>query len=338
MLFLLLILFLISFFVTFFAVPVLISYCTKKKIGGNDVNKEGRPFVPGLGGLSIVLALLVSLVFLFFLSSSSGMQSFLGVSLDSRSSSIVLATTAVLLIAAAIGLIDDFVSIPHKVKLLLPILISVPIILVKMSGVAVLSIPLIGQLAFIPPIVYLLVLIPVGVMAVTNVTNTFAGFNGLEAGLASVVVFFLLLISFAQNETSIFLVCIPFLGALLAFILYNWYPARIFIDDVGTLAIGAVLSSAIILGSLEFIGAILLLPYIIDFLFFKIPNRLPSTKWWPEVRGNRLYFSGKPIHFGQWAVKHIGGEKGITEQNLVMFFIFFGIVLGVVALFFAGLI
>ncbi len=338
MLFLASIFFIVSFLSTFVAVPVIIRYCTKRKIGGNDVNKEGRPFVPGLGGLAVVFALLVSFAFLYAISLSQDLQNVFNISLGEGVSSLAIAAILVVGLSASIGLVDDFFSLPHKIKLLLPILISFPIIFLKMSELAVLSVPILGALSFIPPIVYLLVLIPIGTMAVTNVTNTFAGFNGLEAGLSSLVVFFLLLIGLVQGNYIVVLLSVPFIAALLAFLFYNWYPARIFIDDVGTLTIGAMLSAITILGSLEFVGAVLLLPYIIDFLFFKIPNKLPSTKWWPDIKVDRLYFSGKPVHFGQWVVKIVGGKKGITEQNLVLFFIVFEIVLGALSLLIIGLI
>ena len=332
MFFLASILFVISFISAFVAVPVIIKRCTKRRIGGNDVNKSGRPFVPGLGGLAVVFALLVSFIFLYLVSSSPDLQSVFSFYPEGDLPSVALAAVLVVAISASVGLVDDFVSIPHKIKLLLPILVSVPIIIVKASGAATLSVPFFGTLSLISPILYLLVLIPIGTMAVTNVTNTFAGFNGLEAGLSGLAVFFLLLIGLVQGSVPVVLLSVPLLGALIAFLFYNWFPARIFIDDVGTLVLGASLSAIVIFGGLEFAGAILLLPHIIDFVFFKVPNKLPSTKWWPEVKGEKLHFSGKPVHFGQWAVKVLGGKKGITERNLVLSFMLFEIALGAVVL------
>ena len=334
MFFLASILFVMSFLSAFVAVPAIIKRCTKKRIGGNDVNKKGRPFVPGLGGLAIVFALLVSFAFLYVFSASPDLQNMFNSHLSEDLSSVALAAMLVVAISASVGLIDDFVSIPHKIKLLLPILISIPIILVKLSGPGVLVVPFFDELMFIPPEVYFFILIPIGVMAVTNVTNTFAGFNGLEAGLSALAVFFLLLIGLAQGSLSVVMLSVPLLAALAAFLFYNWFPAKIFIDDVGTLVIGAAFSAIVIIGGLEFIGAVLLIPHIIDFIFFKIPNKLPSTKWWPDVKGDRLHFSGKPVHFGQWAVKVLGGMKGITERNLVLSFMLFETALGAVVLLF----
>ncbi|MCW1309759.1 MAG: hypothetical protein QXP04_03615, partial [Candidatus Nanoarchaeia archaeon] len=61
MLLLLFVMFLTSFIIAAVSIPYIINICTEKKIGGNDVHKKGKPFVPGLGGIAIVLSLIISL-------------------------------------------------------------------------------------------------------------------------------------------------------------------------------------------------------------------------------------------------------------------------------------
>ena len=56
------------------------------------------------------------------------------------------------------------------------------------------------------------------------------------------------------------------MGALLATSYYNWYPAKILVGDVGTLTIGAIIASAVIIGNYEAAGVILMIPYMVDFL------------------------------------------------------------------------
>jgi UDP-N-acetylmuramyl pentapeptide phosphotransferase/UDP-N-acetylglucosamine-1-phosphate transferase len=89
-----------------------------------------------------------------------------------------------------------------------------------------------------------------------------------------------------------------------------------------------MIATIVILGGIEFAGIILLLPYIIDFVFFKIPNRMPSTKWWGTLEKGKLVHHGKPIHLAQWVMKKTGG---ITEKKLTLLFIITEIMLGIIA-------
>jgi UDP-N-acetylglucosamine--dolichyl-phosphate N-acetylglucosaminephosphotransferase len=90
-----------------------------------------------------------------------------------------------------------------------------------------------------------------------------------------------------------------------------------------------MISSIVILGGIELKGVILLLPHIIDFLFFKLPNRLPSRGWHGELIKGKLYCKGKAVHLAQFVMKIFGG---IEERNLVLFFIGFEVILGIFAL------
>ncbi len=58
------------------------------------------------------------------------------------------------------------------------------------------------------------------------------------------------------------------------------------IGDVGTLLIGAVIAAAVILGNFEAAGAIIIIPYLIDFAI-KLVNKLPSEDWWGTLRGRK---------------------------------------------------
>lgn len=321
--------FLISFIVTAISIPFIIKECSKRKIGGNDVHKKGRPFVPGLGGIGIALSLIISMILAYIVFSSHALSLFFDSFISDRLAEVMLYSIVVVVIAASIGLFDDFVSIPHKIKLLLPLLIAVPIIILKSSWLHIFSLPFIGPLS-IPISLYLLLLIPIGVIAVTNVTNTFAGYNGLEAGLAAIISFFFILLGFLHNLPVVLLLSIPLFASSLAFLFYNWYPARIFIDDVGTLTIGAVFSEIVILGGLEIEGFILLLLYIVDFLFFKVPNNLPTTKWWGTYRNGKLYHEGKSIHLGQFVLSKF---NGLREYELVSLFLIIQLLLGVLSIF-----
>ena len=97
--------------------------------------------------------------------------------------------------------------------------------------------------------------------------------------------------------------------------------------DVGNLTIGAVLASGVIIGNMEAAGALLMVPYVVDF-FIKAYNRFPSSKWWGDYRMGKLYpLEGKVRGFAQLVMKIF---NGISEKNLVLFFIGVEVIVGAV--------
>ena len=96
---------------------------------------------------------------------------------------------------------------------------------------------------------------------------------------------------------------------------------------MGTLSIGAIISVAVIMGNLEIAGAILLIPYIVDFLI-KAKNHFPYS--FGVYREGKLYCSESgPVGLGQLIMKVYGG---ISERNLVLVLIGIEAVCGVVAI------
>jgi UDP-N-acetylglucosamine--dolichyl-phosphate N-acetylglucosaminephosphotransferase len=55
-------------------------------------------------------------------------------------------------------------------------------------------------------------------------------------------------------------------GALLAFLYFNWYPAKVFPGDTMTYSVGALVACVAILGDMEKIAILLFIPYVIDFI------------------------------------------------------------------------
>lgn len=316
--------FLISFIVTFLMTPFVIRHARRAGHVGRDIHKPGKPEVPELGGIAIAAGIIAAMLFTVAANSFGVLRATFDGGLEVV---YLLAALCVVLMVELVGFVDDVLGLRHLYKFLLPFLIALPLMAVRVSELHAFVIPLLG--IAVAPLLYELVLIPIGVAAATNLTNTFAGFNGLEAGMGAVAAAFLFAISLIAGNGYSALLSAILLGSLLAFLRYNLYPARIFPDDVGTLLIGAMIATIVILGGIELAGVILLLPYIADFLLFKLPNRMPSTGWWGTPKSGKLVHPGKPIHLAQWVMKVTGG---IAERNLVLLFIVVEIVLGAVAI------
>ena len=295
----------LSFAVTFILAKVLIPRLKKAGITGKDENKEGSPEIPEMGGISIIAGFSAGLLLAIFL------NSFLGFEFNFVN---VLAAIITIQIIGMIGMIDDLLNIPQWLKAILPLFAAIPLVAVNAAGSTEVTIPFIGMVDF--GIFFVIVLIPVGIAVASNLTNMFAGFNGMETGMGAVMFGAMALVALSNNSPEMSILSLSMFGALFAFLFFNFYPAKAFPGDVGNLTIGVVLASTVIIGNLESAGAILVIPYVVDF-FIKAINRFPHT--YQENRKGKLYpKDGKVKGLVHLIMKLF---NGITERNLVLFLI-----------------
>ena len=294
-----LLLLLFSFFLTFLTIPFFINKLKQAKIIGLDVNKKDKPAVAEMGGLVIVNSFLSSIFLVIVLALFFNYKINLNYILVASLSSLAV---------AFIGMIDDLINIRQFLKAILPLFCAIPLMLIVND--TSLSFPIIGKIDF--GMFYIVLLVPLGLAVASNLTNMLAGFNGLEAGLGAIIFSFMLIISLLSNNLESAILFAIMLGALVAFLYYNFYPAKVFMGDCGTLLIGAVLSCGVIISKLEVIGALALLLHVIDF-FIKAFNKFPTTGWWGEYKDGKL-FSSKPKTLAMYIMKF---ANGIKEKDLV---------------------
>jgi UDP-N-acetylglucosamine--dolichyl-phosphate N-acetylglucosaminephosphotransferase len=227
--------------------PWLIAALTRTGFTGKDLHKRETPEIPRIGGIAVFAGVAAALTI-------SG-----SLNLDYRLSfAIFLSAT----LAALAGLIDDLLTLSKVSLIILTFLISLPIIAFHAGSTTISLSPFgpqdLGSLFW--------VLVPFAFAFLMNGVNIYAGFNGLEAGLGVVSSFSLAVcaVIYGSLESAVSLFALS--GALLAFLKWNWFPAKIFIGGSGTFLIGAVLAGSIIAGSIKIVGIIVLLPYMINFL------------------------------------------------------------------------
>ena len=178
------------------------------------------------------------------------------------------------------------------------------------------TIPFFGKVEL--GISYPLFVIPLIVASASNLTNIFAGFNGMEAGMGAVMFASLFIISSFLGLKLSYWISLIMLSALVGFFLHNKYPAKVFPGDSLTLLIGAVLSSLAIMENFESLLPFFLFPHALDAVF-KILAGIPTTGWWGVPKNGRLYFSGKPKGLAQATISLF--KDGIKERDLVLLFI-----------------
>jgi UDP-N-acetylglucosamine--dolichyl-phosphate N-acetylglucosaminephosphotransferase len=309
--------FLVSFAVSFVGFPIIIPRLKRAGITGKNMNSEKQEEIPEMGGLVIAAGFGAGIIFVIGL--RTFFDVFLSVSLTS-----ILAVLSTVLIVVIIGVFDDLISIRQWIKAIMPVFAALPLIAIK-EGYSMMRIPFVGMIDF--GIFYPLVLMPLGITGAANALNMLAGFNGLEVGMGIVAIGSLAIIAYLIGQATALIILMAVLGALLATLYYNWYPAKVLVGDVGTLSIGAVIASAVIIGNYETAGAIIIIPYVIDFLM-KAKNHFPYS--FGIYREGKLYCPDDgPVGLGQLIMKVCGG---ISERNLVLVLMGIEAVFGVIAI------
>ncbi len=297
-----------AFVVTFLFTPRLIPMLVSAGVVGRDMNKEGNPEVAEMGGLAVifgfVFAVLLAIGFLSF-------NVFEDPGFEVNFTKLFAALSTVL-IMSLLGIFDDIFDVKQHIKAALPLLASLPLVAINV-GETTMNLPLFGTVEF--GIIYPLLLIPLAITGTSNAMNMLAGFNGLEAGLGAVMCGAAGVVCLMVGSFEAAIISFAMLGALLAFLKYNWFPSKILPGDVGTLSIGAVVASAVVLGNVEKLGIILILPFFGE-LYLKFRSKFRAESWC-DVEKGRLVCPKKSEVYGMGRlVMYVSG--GISERNLVL--------------------
>lgn len=102
-----------------------------------------------------------------------------------------------------------------------------------------------------------------------------AGFNGSETGMGIVYMLSLGLYGLLHGSIGAIILLISF-AALLGFIKFNWYPAKILSGDSLTYLLGSLVAAGVIVGNMKKVGVIVLSPFIIEF-FSKVRSRFKAS-------------------------------------------------------------
>jgi UDP-N-acetylglucosamine--dolichyl-phosphate N-acetylglucosaminephosphotransferase len=308
---------LISFLASFVLFPAMIIRLKKAGIVGKNMNSAMQEEVAEMGGLVTVAGFGAGIFTVI------AVKTFFNI-FPSIDLVCILVALLSILIVVLIGIFDDLVSMPQQVKAFMPALAALPLIVIK-EGSSIIKIPFLGMINF--GLLYTLVIIPLEMTIAANAVNMLAGFNGVEVGMGVIAVGTLAIIAYLLGKNTLLVILFAALGALLATLHYNWFPAKVLVGDVGTLSIGAIIAVVVIMGNFGIAGAILLIPYMIDFLI-KAKNHFPYS--FGEYREGKLYCpEDGPVGLGQLIMKLLGG---ISERNLVLVLMGVEVVCGVVAI------
>ena len=210
-----------SFVITYLAIPKIIHFANQSRLfvrGGGRHSHEGQ--TPIFGGIAIFAGLLFSLLFWAKLEEIQ----FVLVSL---------------IIVFFIGLLDDLLSLTPSRKLIG--LFSSIFVLMFLGDLQIKSLHNLFGIQELPDLIAILFTLFVAVI-ITNAYNLIDGIDGLAGGLGVIASFLFGLIFLFNNDTQYVILSFTLLGALLAFLKYNFNPASIFMGDTGSLVIGLIFS------------------------------------------------------------------------------------------------
>ena len=256
----------IAFFVVFLTTPPLIKFLEKRNMAVKDMNKKEEVMVVRPGGPSIVLGIIVSEIVLY---------AFLQLN---EIIAIIITTSA----AFAIGYVDDRKVMGGWFK---PVTLAIATIQIIAFGAYDndLAFPLVGEVQI--TVLYLgliILMIPI----TGNTINSIDVLNGVASGFMVIASFSLSICLFIVQNYEIAIVSLPLGFVSLAFYKYHKIPSKIFPGDSGALTLGAMYGSIAIVGGVEIIAAVALLPAVINSFLF-----LSSVKKIVEHR----QIKGKPV-------------------------------------------
>ena len=257
---------LVAFLLTVVMLPKLIKYLHYLKFG-QEIRQEGpqshihKKGTPTMGGISFILAIVVALIIAMFLNSEN-IKYYL----------LFIYTTVSF---AIIGYIDDMLIVvkkkndglsPRK-KLLLQIVFSLIFyILVSLvyDNVNFIEIPIINYQLNISYLYLLFVIF--WQTGFSNAVNLTDGLDGLATSVTIITTSTFALLAYKENNFPVLVFCLAIVGALLGFLLFNKKPAKIFMGDTGSLALGGILAAMSIILHKEIVFLFIGLVYILETL------------------------------------------------------------------------
>ncbi len=282
-------------------------------VGESHRKKEGTPT---MGGIIFIIPTILAILFLV---------------IDGRIQMTynLLIIMIVFVLYAFIGFLDDFLSLKKgknegltvSQKFIAQIIVAIIFfaIYMKYNGNTNFTVTTLGidvNLGFGYGILILLLLV-----GFSNAVNLTDGLDGLAGGLSAIAFIAFALISLFIGKEDVGIFCFVLTGALAGFLMFNAYPARVFMGDTGSLALGAVLATVAILTRREITLFVIGLVFCIETL-----SVMMQVFWYKKTK--KRIFLMTPIH-------HHFEKKGYEEPDIVKGFWLAGIILAVLGIFFA---
>ncbi len=270
--------FLYSVFATYIAIFYIVKKSRKFGYTVEDKYKLNNKKIPTIGGIAIFIGVIIALALTQVIMRNDGIGK-------------LFIFYFIVTVYAMYGILDDLFAFKQRYdKILVLMVLSFPI------ASLITSTYLFG-IDF--ELWYLLLLAPIYIMAVANLVNVYSGFNGLAMGLSLILLITVAVKSYMLFGLHNLIYIIPVLGALLVFLPFNFYPAKLFEGNVGAFLVGSSLGAFLIINKLELFGLFILIPHIINFILDTIVLailKIPDVKF-GEIDKNGYIVAPKSVRF-----------------------------------------
>lgn len=281
-------------------------------VGETHRKKEGTPT---MGGLIFIIPTIISTLALI-ITDKVAYTSNLGIVL------------LVFLGYACIGFLDDFLSIKKGnneglttyQKLFMQVLIAIGFFYIYMrsggqTALVVGTLHIDIEMGWLYGLFILLVLV-----GASNAVNLTDGLDGLAGGLSAIAFIAFSLISLMVGFEDIGIFSLILVGSLMGFLIYNTHPAKVFMGDTGSLALGAAMGAIAILTHREITLLVVASIFVIETLSVILQT------FWVQVFHKKLFLM-TPIH-------HHFEKLGWKETDIVKLFWVCGLILSMAGIIF----
>jgi len=309
----LLLIILLSFLCTLFVTPLWIKRAHTEKLVGRDMNKLDKREVAEGGGVGVLLGAAIGILLYIAIKTF-----YFG---KGEEMTYIFAILCVLLIAFIIGVLDDFLGwkkgLSRRIRIFAVFFAAIPLMVIN-AGSSTMSIPFFG--AFNLGIFYPLLIIPLGVIGATTTFNFLAGYNGLESSQGILILSALAYVTYVTGNAWLSIISLCMVASLLAFYIYNKYPAKIFPGDALTYSVGALIATIAILGNIEKIAVFFFIPYIVE-VVLKARGKLVKESFAKVNPDGSLEMPYEKIygleHLAIYLLKRIKPSKKVYEKEVV---------------------
>lgn len=304
-----------SFAITVAGMPFIIGYFRMKK-QGQEIRDEGPKWhnskagTPTMGGLGFLAAAVITSIWYSLWT-------------DKMTTSLLI-LVFVLLLYGIIGFLDDFIKLAKKQnegltsrqKFIAQVVVAIVFyVIYRMEGYPNtlnffgIELPL--------SIIYGLFVI-FWLVGFSNAVNLTDGIDGLVSGLGTISFATYGVIAWKQQQYEVLIVCLAVMGGLVGFFPYNKKPAKIFMGDVGSLALGGLLAAVSIILHQEW--TLLLIGLVYIFETASVIIQVTSFK----MTGKRV-FKMSPLHhhfemsgWSEWKVDTVFWAIGLIASIIVL--------------------
>lgn len=215
--------FITAFIVTIIVIPPIISLINKYRLYDvPNARKEHINPIPTMGGIAIIGGMMVSMILWFPFTNHIAQVS-------------VLFSIVVLF---ALGIMDDLKDLSARYKFIIQIAVAA---LIALSGIRITSFDGLFGIHDLPMAAQYTMTI-LAIVGITNAFNLIDGIDGLAGGLGFMSLIILGIFLTMSGDANTAIIAFALAGGILAFLYFNFNPAKIFMGDTGSLVLGFVIS------------------------------------------------------------------------------------------------